>query len=84
MTALVGLSLLCADEGQADRAVELFSLASRYGYVANSIWFQDIVGQTLTAAATRPSPDLLRAARECGAALNLDSVIGELLADRAG
>jgi hypothetical protein len=52
MVVPVGLSLLCADEGQAERAVELFALASRYGCVANSRWFQDIVGKTLTEART--------------------------------
>jgi predicted ATPase/DNA-binding CsgD family transcriptional regulator len=84
MVALVGLSLLSADEGQAARAIELFSLASRYGFVANSVWFQDIVGQTITTAAAGLSPDVLRAARERGAALDLDDTIGELLAGRAG
>jgi predicted ATPase/DNA-binding CsgD family transcriptional regulator len=84
MVALVGFSLLSADEGQAERAVELFSLASRYGFVANSIWFQDIVGQTLTAAAAGLPPDVLRAARERGAALDLGDTIGKLLAGRPG
>jgi tetratricopeptide (TPR) repeat protein len=83
MVALVGLSLLYADEGEAERAVELFSLASRYGFVANSIWFQDIVGQTLTEAAAGLSPDVLHAARERGAALDLEDTIGELLAGRS-
>ena len=78
MVALVGLSLLCADEGEAERAVELFSLASRYGFVANSIWFQDIVGQTLTAEAGL-SPGVLHAARERGAALDLENTITALL-----
>jgi predicted ATPase/DNA-binding CsgD family transcriptional regulator len=84
MVALVGFSLLHADEGQAERAVELFSLASRYGFVANSIWFQDIVGGTLTAAAAGLSPDASRAAREHGAALDLGETIAELLAGRPG
>jgi tetratricopeptide (TPR) repeat protein len=82
MAVLVGLSLLSADGGQAERAVELFSLASRYGFVANSIWFRDIVGQTLTEAAARLSPDVLRAAQERGAALDLDDAIGQLQAGR--
>jgi tetratricopeptide (TPR) repeat protein len=80
MVALVGFSLLYADEGQAERAVELFSLASRYGFVANSIWLQDIVGGTLTAAAAGLSPDELRAARERSARLDLGDTVGQLLA----
>jgi predicted ATPase/DNA-binding CsgD family transcriptional regulator len=82
MVVLVGLSLLYADEGQAERAVELFSLASRYGFVANSIWFQDIVGETITKATVELSPRVLRAARQRGTALDLDDTIGELLAGR--
>jgi predicted ATPase/DNA-binding CsgD family transcriptional regulator len=84
MITLVGLSLLVADEGQAERAVELFSLASRYGFVANSVWFRDIVGQTITTAEAELSPEALRAARERGRALDLDDTIGELLASRPG
>jgi hypothetical protein len=80
----VSFSLLSADEGQAERAVELHSLASRYGFVANSAWFRDIVGGTLTAAAAGLPPGVLRAARARGAALDLDDTIGELLAGRAG
>jgi hypothetical protein len=82
MVVLVGLSLLYADAGQAERAVELFSLASRYGFVANSVWFQDIVGQTITAEAAGLSTGVLRAARERGAALDLDEAIEELMAGR--
>jgi tetratricopeptide (TPR) repeat protein len=84
MVALVGLSLLQADEEQAERAVELYSLASRHAFVANSAWFQDVVGGTLTAAAAGLSPEALRAARERGAALDLDDAVGKLLAGRAG
>jgi predicted ATPase/DNA-binding CsgD family transcriptional regulator len=82
MVVLVGLSLLYADQGQAERAVALFSLAARYRFVANSIWFQDIVGQTIAAASAGLSPDMLRAARERGAALDLDDTVGELSAGR--
>ncbi len=80
MVALVGLSLLFADRGQAERAVELFSLASRYGIVANSIWFRDVVGESISAAAARLSPGVLREARERGVARDLDATIAELLA----
>jgi hypothetical protein len=81
MVALVGLALLYADQGNAERAVELFSLASRYGFVANSRWFKEIVGQTLTAAEAELSPEALRVARQRGAALDLDDTIRELLAN---
>ena len=84
MVTLVGLSLLYADEGNAVRAVELFSLASRYGYVADSRWFEDIVGSTITAAEAELSPEALRVARQRGAALDLDDTIGQLLAGQLG
>jgi hypothetical protein len=81
MVALVGLALLCADEGEAERAIELFSLASRHRFVANSLWFQDIVGSTITEAAAELPPGMLRAARERGAALDLGDTIESALMD---
>jgi hypothetical protein len=56
---------------------------SRYRLVANSIWHQGIVGQTITAAAGL-SLGVLRAALARGAAPDLDATIGELSADQSG
>ena len=43
--ALPAIALLQADQGEPERAVELYALASRYPQVANSRWFEDVVGR---------------------------------------
>jgi predicted ATPase/DNA-binding SARP family transcriptional activator len=49
-------ALLLADQGKIERAVELYALATRYGFVANSCWFDDMAGRELAAlSATLPS-----------------------------
>ena len=65
MVTLAGIALLLADEGQVERAVELYALASRYPFVANSRWFEDVAGSQITAAvaANLPEPSGRRPAR---------------------
>jgi DNA-binding SARP family transcriptional activator/predicted ATPase len=59
MPALFGLvaaARLLADEGQVERAVELYALAAQNPFVANSRWFEDVAGNQLAAvAATLPA-----------------------------
>jgi predicted ATPase/tetratricopeptide (TPR) repeat protein/DNA-binding XRE family transcriptional regulator len=45
--ALPALALLVADQGDIERAVELYALACRHPYVANSKWFEDIAGREI-------------------------------------
>ena len=40
-------TLLLADQGENERGVELYALASRYPFVAKSRWFEDVVGQQI-------------------------------------
>lgn len=51
MQALPGVALLFADQGEIERAVELYALAATQGIVANSKWFDDIAGDEIAAAA---------------------------------
>jgi tetratricopeptide (TPR) repeat protein len=79
--AVLMLSLVLADEGEVERAVELYALASRYPRVANSRWFEDVAGRHIaTVAATLP-PDVVAAARERGRARDLEATVEELLAE---
>ena len=48
---LAAAALLLAGEGEAERAVGLYALASRYGLVAGSRWFADVVGDRVGALA---------------------------------
>ena len=45
------VALLLGDVGEAERAVAIYALASRYPLVANSRWFEDVVGKHLAADA---------------------------------
>jgi tetratricopeptide (TPR) repeat protein len=77
---LPALALLLVDQGEVERAVELYALASRYPLVANSRWFEDIAGRHIAAAAQLP-PDVVAAAQERGRARDLWATVEELLAE---
>jgi predicted ATPase/DNA-binding SARP family transcriptional activator len=78
---LPGIALLLADLGQEERAVELYALASRYPVVANSRWFEDVVGRPVSAIAATLPLDVVAAAEERGRARDLDTTVAELLAE---
>jgi tetratricopeptide (TPR) repeat protein len=78
---LAGTALLLADEGQIERAVELYALASRYPFVANSRWFEDVAGYHLTAAASTLPSAAVTAARQRGRARDLHATVSELLSE---
>jgi predicted ATPase/DNA-binding SARP family transcriptional activator len=84
--ALGGVVLLIADAGrsaqsQEERAVELYALASRHAAVANSRWFEDVVGRHVSDVAAALPPDVVAAAEERGRARDLDTTMAELLAE---
>ena len=85
MLGLSAVALLLADRGQVERAVELYALASRYPFVANSRWFEDVAGRHIeaVAAATLP-PEVVAAAQERGRARDLDATVAELLVELEG
>jgi predicted ATPase len=84
MRGLPVAALLLADEGQSERAVEVYALASRYPCVANSQWYEDIAGQHIAAVAATLPPDVVAAAQERGRARDLDATLAELLDELAG
>jgi predicted ATPase len=81
MHGLPAAALLLADEGQNERAVEVYALASRYPCVANSQWYEDVAGQHIAAIAATLPPDVVAAAQERGRARDLDTTVAELLAE---
>jgi tetratricopeptide (TPR) repeat protein len=81
MVALAGSALLLADEGEAERAVELYVLAETYPFVANSRWFEDVAGREMAAVAATLPADVVTAARERGQARDLDATVDELLTE---
>jgi hypothetical protein len=81
MTVLAGIALLLADEGHIGRAVELYALASRYSFVANSRWFEDVAGSQITALAANLPEAAVTAARQRGRARDLMATVEELLTE---
>jgi hypothetical protein len=81
MATLTGIALVLADEGQSERAIEMYALVSRHAFVAHSRWFEDVAGKQLAAvAASLPGP-VVTAARERGRARDLDATVSELLTE---
>jgi hypothetical protein len=79
--ALPVAALLLADGGEAERAVEIYALASRYGFVANSRLWEDIAGRHIAALAAALPPDVAAAAQARGRARDLEATVKELLED---
>jgi tetratricopeptide (TPR) repeat protein len=79
--ALPLVALLLADQGEQERAVELYALASRYPHVANSRWFEDVAGRHITAFAATLPPEVVAAAQARGRARDLWETARELLAE---
>ena len=75
---------LLADRGEVERAVELYALASRYPYVANAQWFEDVAGRHIAAVAASLPPEVVAAAQERGRARDLWATAEELLAEFKG
>ena len=74
------MALLLADRGEIFRALELYSLVTRQGYLAQSRWFADLYGRFIEAADNLP-PEEQATARERGQALDFSRTIDTLLAN---
>jgi tetratricopeptide (TPR) repeat protein len=72
-------ALLSTNQEKPERALELYALASRYPLVANSRWFEDVVGRHIVAAAATLTPEMVEAAQARGQARDLAATLRELL-----
>jgi tetratricopeptide (TPR) repeat protein len=82
MPVMYGLpvaALLLADQGAVERAVEVYACASRYGFVANSRWFEDVVGQQLRTMAASLPTETVESAEQLGRSQDWDVMAAELL-----
>jgi tetratricopeptide (TPR) repeat protein len=77
--ALPAVALLWAGRGHMERAVELYALASRHPFVANSCWFEDVAGAPISAVAATLPPQVVAAAQERGRARDLWDTAAELV-----
>jgi len=62
--ALATTALLLAHRKREIQAIEIYSLISRYAFVANSKWFEDVFGQRIKAIADRLPAKQAKAARQ--------------------
>jgi predicted ATPase len=81
VTALAAAALFLIEQGQPERAVELYATASRYGLVSSSCFFQNVFGRPIAAAAAGLPPEVVAAARERGQARDLATVVADLLTE---
>ncbi|MBN1812460.1 MAG: tetratricopeptide repeat protein [Anaerolineae bacterium] len=78
---LPAMALLLAGEGESERAVELYALASRYPLVAQSQWFADVIGTHIETAASTLSSERVAVLKERGRMRDIGSTMEKLLAD---
>jgi DNA-binding SARP family transcriptional activator/predicted ATPase len=79
--ALPAMALLLAGDGENERAVELYALASRYPLVAESRWFADVIGNEIAAAAAALSAERVSVLEERGRNRDLQATAEELLSE---
>jgi tetratricopeptide (TPR) repeat protein len=71
--------LLLADQGEVERAIELYSLASHHPFVDQSQLFEDIAGQHITTVAATLPPDVVAAVKTRGQSREMWDTASELL-----
>jgi tetratricopeptide (TPR) repeat protein len=76
--ALPAAALLLLDAGDTERAIEVHELARTFPYVANSQWYEDVVGHLVAAAATELPDEVVAAAKERGRARDALATCREL------
>jgi tetratricopeptide (TPR) repeat protein len=77
---LAAIALLLAEEGKAERAVELYSLLTKqWPMLASSRWYYDIAGRFVESAATSLPPEVAAAAQARGRSLDLWQAVDDLL-----
>jgi hypothetical protein len=75
---LAAAALWLAEQANLEYAVEIYGLALCYPLIANSLWFEVVVGHRISTLAEGLSPTVLTAARARGQARSLDTTIQEL------
>jgi hypothetical protein len=80
--ALPAMALLLVDQDKKERAVELYTLvSSNFPFVANSRWFEDVIGRRIAASAATLPPAVVAAAQAQGQVRALWPTAQELLVE---
>jgi hypothetical protein len=77
--ALATTALSLANRGREIQAIEVFSLISRYNFVANSKWFEDVFGLHLDAVASNLPAYDVDSARIRANSMDMWEIVNELL-----
>jgi hypothetical protein len=77
-STLPRIAVFLLGQGQEQRAVEIYALASRDPHVANSRWFEDTAGRHIAAAEESLLPERVAAAQARGCARDLRATAEEL------
>ena len=83
MPALPGAALLLADRGEEERAIELYTLLSRYPAITDLPWSADIAGRHITAIAAALPLEAVAAAKERGRNRDPEAAVAELFIELA-
>jgi tetratricopeptide (TPR) repeat protein len=78
---LPGMALLLADQGKAERAIEFYAAALKSPYIANSRWFEDLVGNQIAELGASLPQDAVTAAQKRGQARDLWATVNAILAE---
>lgn len=80
--ALPAIALLEADQGKIERAIELYAFASKYPYVANSKWFEDVAGRHIASLAVALPSETVTTAQAHGISLEFWEAVKQWLVER--
>jgi hypothetical protein len=78
-SGVAGFALLYALQGNAERAIELYVVASEMPLIETSQWFREVIGHHINAATANLRPDVVATARERGRQRDLRTTVEELL-----
>ncbi|MGD8489924.1 MAG: BTAD domain-containing putative transcriptional regulator [Anaerolineae bacterium] len=81
MIVVSAMALLLADQGQAERAVEMYAMAERYPLVAKSRLLEDLAGGQIAAVAAQLPADTTAAVQARGRARDLEAAVADILAE---
>ena len=79
--ALPAAIFVFADQGDSERAIELYGLAMAQPYWINSQWFHDVVRKRIAAASAGLPPDVVAATLARGRARDLKGTMADLAAE---
>jgi predicted ATPase len=81
--ALSATAFFLAGQGDRERAVEIYALASRYPRISKSQWYQDIIEHPLATLTSSLPAEVIAAAQKRGRERDLEETVRELLIELA-